>query len=135
MHALAWRRSAATPSRPEATDAFRDDTLAKTRARWYARLRTTHPDRIPVVLTAASERAPRLDKCRLLCPDEASVACVLAHIRRHAQHDDGKPLGAAHATFVFDMRGRMLPANVALRDLRSDDGFVSIRYDAECTFG
>jgi len=123
------------PSRPEADDLFRDDTLAKTRARWRARLRMTHPDRIPVVLAAASAQAPHLDKCRLLCPEDSSIACVLAHIRRHAHDDQRAALKATHAIFVFDMRGRMLPANVLLRDLCGEDGFVSVRYDVECTFG
>jgi GABA(A) receptor-associated protein len=98
-----------------------------------ARVRDTHPDRVPVVCERADgSTIPELDKSKFLVPPDVTVGQFIVILRSRVH------VPPVQAIFVFI--GDIVPPNgMYLADLyakhKDADGFLYMKYRGENTFG
>ena len=99
-----------------------------------ASLMASYPDRIPVIVERAPNRAsmPQLDRDRFLVPKDLTIGQFVFVIRRRLT------LPPDQALFLFC--GTSLPSSTLLireayNSYRSPDGFLRLSYSSEAAFG
>lgn len=102
-----------------------------------ARIRTNHPNRVPVVIlqhTTKNHEIPKLDKYKYLVPSDLTVGQFLYVLRKRLQ------LTSEKAIFLFADRSYILPPPVFMELIYSqyaskDDGFLYLTLSGENSFG
>jgi GABA(A) receptor-associated protein len=113
-------------------DIFRSKPFDQRKAECLV-LREKYPDRIPIICDKLPRSdVPKMDKCKYLIPDDATVGQVISIIRKRIKLSPEKGL------FLFI--GTILPPTAATLSLvyseyKSEDGFLYIHYAGESTFG
>jgi len=122
---------------------FRNQTSKEERKTRSEKLKSTHPDRVPVVITY-DETELSLKKDRYLIPRSFTTATVRTIIRKNLDTSDPKRcLVAQDALFYFlensDGSQSILAPNelmsLVAKTFTHDDGFLYLHIRKEATFG
>ena len=115
---------------------FRKDTPFEKRLEMSTRLRSTHPNRVPIILELSKDiKHLKLDHKKYLVPSDQSMGGLLNIIRKNMN------IGPQEAIFLFcgNNGGVLVPTT---RDLtfvynkyKDEDGFLYITLTMENTFG
>merc|ERR1712071_115130 len=114
---------------------FKQENSLEKRTRLAAKIRTAHPDRVPVIVEkhARSKLIPDISKRKFLAPGDIAVTQLISEIRKHIElRPDG-------AIFLF-VNGHSLPQSGALLSQvyekhKDEDGFLYIVYSADSMMG
>lgn len=112
---------------------FKKDYPLEKREAEASKIRSRHPDRIPVIVERAEKSdIPDIDKNKYLVPGDLTVGQIVFVIRKRIK------LSAEKAIFIF--AGNVLPPSAALLSTvydehKDDDGFLYLTYSGENTFG
>lgn len=98
-----------------------------------ARIRTDHPNRVPVIAEVSeSSGYPQLDKTKYLCPSDMTLGQFVYILTRRLK------LQESQAMFVF-INKKLFPTENLISEIyrqeKSEDGFLYCLVTAENTFG
>eukprot|EP01089_Gocevia_fonbrunei_P010278 TRINITY_DN2291_c0_g1_i1.p1 TRINITY_DN2291_c0_g1~~TRINITY_DN2291_c0_g1_i1.p1 ORF type:complete len:130 (+),score=23.25 TRINITY_DN2291_c0_g1_i1:117-506(+) len=102
-----------------------------------AKMRTSYPDRVPVIVERhqRSRTVPEISKTKFLSPDDLTVAQFMMEIRQHMD------LNPTHALFLFvgsDNSSVPNPGALMIQvydQHKDEDGFLYVSYAGEKSFG
>lgn len=116
---------------PQIDRSYRLNRTLGQRRRESQRLRSDHPDRVPVIIECSSD-VP-LQKKKYLVPHTASVAFFLMTVRKNIE------LGSQHGLYLHTEKGESpwmaQPMSSLYRYSHNDDGFLYLTLMREATFG
>lgn len=113
---------------------FRSKNTLETRKRESSRIRTKHPNRIPVIVERGEGcKLPLISATRYLVPEDFPVSSFMGTIRGKIQ------LKPEEAIFLY-FGGNNLVAQTQLMSqvyqaYKNEDGFLYVTYMNESTFG
>ena len=105
----------------------------ETRTSECLRIRSKHPDRIPIIVCKADScELDEIDKQKFLVPKDMSLGQFVYIIRKRIQLDKNQAL------FIL-INNKLVPADKILQTIyeknKDPDGFLYIVYTTENTFG
>ena len=101
------------------------------------RLRAKHFDRVPIVVDRANRHAPKMQKCKFLCPVDLTFGQFMAVVRKRLANEH--KMQPDQALFFFLAKKNVLvPTSALISQLfqeHAEDGFLIVTYALESTFG
>ena len=116
----------------DTTKTFKSMHSFNERSKESARVRLSHPERIPVIVERGNTSVKMIDKRKYLVPKDLTIGQFIYVIRKRLD------LSPDQAIFVFI--NNTLPTTSELmineyNNKKDDDGFLYITYSGESTFG
>ena len=111
---------------------YKSQTCFETRKNESYRMKSKHPDRLPIIVEPKSTNIVQIDKRKFMVPKDLLFGQLVYVIRKrlHIHKDQG--------LFVF-ANGKLIPSSHTIQDIYSknfdEDGFLYVIYDFENVFG
>jgi GABA(A) receptor-associated protein len=111
---------------------YKSETFFQARKNESLRMKTKHPDRLPIIIEPKSTKIVQIDKRKFMVPKDLMLGQLIYVIRKRLQ------IHKEQGLFIFT-NGTLIPSSYTIQDIYTknadEDGFLYITYDFENAFG